>query len=67
MTQLPPCRLRIDIPPLSVSEATILLPIAVPLKMAVYLAVLRFLDPKVYQGIERHVGIVLGGLPLFSQ
>lgn len=62
-----PTRIEIPIGNLSVSEVTLVLLLGIVLGMAVYFALLRILDPKVYQGIMHHVGLVIGGLPYLSR
>jgi len=62
-----PARIEIPLLNLSVSEVTIVLLVAVPLGMAVYFGILKYADPKVYQGVKHHIGLVIGGLPYLSR
>ncbi len=51
----------------SVSEVTIVMITGILLGMAVYFALLKVLDPKVYQGVRHHIGLVIEGLPYLSR
>ena len=62
-----PARILMPLLDVSVGEATIVLFVAVLSGIAAYFGLLRFLDPKAYHGLRRHIGLAIEGLPYMSR
>ena len=62
-----PSRIGIPFVDVSVSEVTLVLLVGIVLGVAVYFGLLKYADPKVYQGVKHHIGLVIGGLPYLSR
>ena len=62
-----PSRVAIPLLNVCVSVVTIVMLVGIFSGIAVYFAILCYVDRKVYQGVKRRVGLVIGGLPYLSQ
>ena len=62
-----PVRIGIPLLGASVSEATIVLLVGIATGIALYFGILKYADPKVYQGVKHHIGLAVGGLPYLSR
>ena len=67
MYTLLPARILVPLLDVSVSESTIVLLAGILFGLAMYFAILKYVDPKVYEGVKHHIGLAIGGLPYLSQ